>query len=103
MNTKELITKAAAEILMCERPSRVTSAAMLEMLKMQSLKITELENAQHVEKTDAQILILSVLDTPSFYCSNDLKIYNALISDKIAELHNIRKNNTSNYKVGIKQ
>jgi hypothetical protein len=43
MSTQELITKAAAEILICERPSRITSVAMLEMLKLQADKIAELE------------------------------------------------------------
>jgi hypothetical protein len=50
VNTQELITKAAAEILLYERPARITAVAMLEILKLQADKIAELEKEQVVLK-----------------------------------------------------
>jgi hypothetical protein len=88
MSTQELITKAAAEILICERPSRITSVAMLEMLKLQADKIAELEKER--DEYHAMVVYMGAIMDESegvagYHLNGDIAKWDDLFTTSILE------------------
>jgi hypothetical protein len=95
MNIKELISEAEEEIEIFDRPSRLTSVAMIEMLKQQVDKIAELEKDNDELELDTlkRMRVVSELEKELFKQSQESKdaVLRAIEiilekDDKIAEL-----------------